>query len=339
VTVVSTYAADNQIATAVRTAPLDPTQTTTYGEDANGNLTQSVGPSGTTTYGYDFEDRLTRVTLPVGTGVQFLYNADGLRVQKIGGGGVVTRYVLDDLQVMLEKDGTGATQVRYVPGLARIVAGAINYYLESSLGSVVALVDGMQAITDTLRYDAYGNVLQRQGTTGVSYQWLGEAGYYFNQEVGTYLLGLRHYSSTAGRFLTRDPIGFSGGVNPYEYVGNAPSTSRDPYGLQLPVPPPAVVANPVVAACCATFAAGVGVGYVIGTYTTGPLVEWWCRPVDPPPPGPPQRSRPICCYYTCNDGQRFEFTSTFGFCPASVADRNRICHSNGSTPGACPSQN
>jgi YD repeat-containing protein len=74
VTINSTYQADNQIASSVRTAPLDPTQTTTYAEDANGNLTGQAAPSGNTAYGYDFENRLMKVGLPSGADVRFLYN-------------------------------------------------------------------------------------------------------------------------------------------------------------------------------------------------------------------------------------------------------------------------
>jgi len=231
VTVVSTYAADNQIAQAVRTAPLDPTQTTTYGEDANGNLTQAAGSSGTTTYGYDFENRLRNAALPSSMSVRFLYNADGLRVQKVGTGGGVTRYVLDGLQVVLEKDGSGATQVRYMPGLARIASGAVGYYLEDRLGSVVGLADANQNLTDTFRYDAWGSLLQHQGMTATAYQWVGEEGYYLNADVVLYLLGKRYYSLTSGRFLTRDPIGFRGGINAYAYVSNNAANFTDPEGL------------------------------------------------------------------------------------------------------------
>jgi len=228
----STYSADNQIAQAVRTSPLDPTQTTTYSEDGNGSLTQAANSvTGTTSYDYDFERRLTRVDLPAGTNVQFRYNPDGLRVERTGTGGAVTNYVLDGLQALLEKDGTGATQVRYAPGLARIAGGVVVYYLEDRLGSIVGLADASQAVTDTFRYDAWGNLLQQQGSTVLAYQWVGEEGYYLNPDAGLYLLGYRHYATVTGRFLTRDPIGFSGGVNLYEYARNNPINSTDTSGL------------------------------------------------------------------------------------------------------------
>ena len=37
-----------------------------------------------------------------------------------------------------------------------------------------------------------------------------------------------------GRFITKDPIGFAGGMNLYGYVLNNPANSTDPFGLELP---------------------------------------------------------------------------------------------------------
>jgi RHS repeat-associated protein len=235
VTVASTYSADNQISQAVQTSPQAPTQTTTYSEDGNGSMTQAANSAtGTTTYAYDFERRLTKVGLPAGTTVQFAYDPSSLRAQKTSTSGTVTDYVLDGFQALLEKNSAGVTQVRYVPGIARIAGSTISYYLEDRLGSVVGLANASQVVTDTFRYDAWGNLLQQQGTTNPTYQWVGEQGYYLNPDAGTYLLGLRHYAPGTGRFLTRDLIGFAGGVNLYTYVGSSPLSFADPSGL-LPV--------------------------------------------------------------------------------------------------------
>lgn len=50
-------------------------------------------------------------------------------------------------------------------------------------------------------------------------------------DSGLYLMGHRHYDSTTGRFLSRDPIGFAGGLNLYEYSSNSPVTMTDAWGL------------------------------------------------------------------------------------------------------------
>jgi RHS repeat-associated protein len=160
------------------------------------------------------------------------YNGDGLRFQKIDAGGVVTNYVLDQLNVLLEKNSSGATTTRHVPTVARIVGTDIRYYLEDRLGSVVALVDSTQTITDTFRYDAWGNLLVQQGSTSTPYQWVGKEAYYLISDVGFYLLGLRFYLPVLGRFVTRDPIGFKAGDwSQYRYVFNQATVLTDSSGL------------------------------------------------------------------------------------------------------------
>ena len=45
----------------------------------------------------------------------------------------------------------------------------------------------------------------------------------------------RYYDPKAGRFITKDPLGFDGGdVNLYAYVGNNPVNYTDPLGLSAP---------------------------------------------------------------------------------------------------------
>jgi uncharacterized protein RhaS with RHS repeats len=41
-------------------------------------------------------------------------------------------------------------------------------------------------------------------------------------------MGFRCYDPASGRLLTKDPIGFAGGINTYVYVGNNPVNFMDP---------------------------------------------------------------------------------------------------------------
>ncbi|MDX9715704.1 MAG: RHS repeat-associated core domain-containing protein [Dissulfurispiraceae bacterium] len=53
-----------------------------------------------------------------------------------------------------------------------------------------------------------------------------------NQETGLYYYRARYYDANTGRFISKDPIGFSAGdVNLYRYVGNNPVNWTDPEGL------------------------------------------------------------------------------------------------------------
>ena len=46
------------------------------------------------------------------------------------------------------------------------------------------------------------------------------------------LNGLRYYDPSVGRFLTRDPIGYEGGINLYTFCGNNPVNHIDPGGTE-----------------------------------------------------------------------------------------------------------
>ncbi|MGE0493026.1 MAG: RHS repeat-associated core domain-containing protein [Vulcanimicrobiota bacterium] len=51
-------------------------------------------------------------------------------------------------------------------------------------------------------------------------------------DTGLLYMRQRHYDPTLARFLSRDPIGFAGGLNLYGYVGGNPVNHSDPSGLE-----------------------------------------------------------------------------------------------------------
>jgi len=51
-------------------------------------------------------------------------------------------------------------------------------------------------------------------------------------------LGRRSYSPGMGRWLSRDPKGFRGGLNVYGFVGNGPLSKYDILGRAISLPPP-----------------------------------------------------------------------------------------------------
>jgi RHS repeat-associated protein len=58
----------------------------------------------------------------------------------------------------------------------------------------------------------------------------GQYGYYTDPETGLVLCTHRYYDPGAGRWLTRDPISYKGGMNLYSYAGGNPINEIDPDG-------------------------------------------------------------------------------------------------------------
>ena len=58
-------------------------------------------------------------------------------------------------------------------------------------------------------------------------------GQYYDAETGLHYNWHRYYDPDTGRYLTPDPIGLEGGINPFLYTSNNPVNYIDPYGLFL----------------------------------------------------------------------------------------------------------
>lgn len=86
----------------------------------------------------------------------------------------------------------------------------------------------MGTVTSNDLCDSYG---ARTNTGGTDVFGFGaQDGYYTDTETGLTLCTHCFYDPLAGRWLTRDPISYSGGINLYEYVGNNPTNDDDPEG-------------------------------------------------------------------------------------------------------------
>lgn len=85
------------------------------------------------------------------------------------------------------------------------------------------------AVLSSDLYDAYGARSSTGGTDVFGYE--AQAGYYTDSDTGLILCTHRFYDPSAGRWLTRDPFNYKGGINLYEYVGNNSVNEVDTTGL------------------------------------------------------------------------------------------------------------
>ena len=104
-----------------------------------------------------------------------------------------------------------------------------EYFAYNAVGHTSALTDAAGAVTQSLAYDAFGNVVFEAGT--------GQTDRLANTKERDASLGLdnhgfRYYDPSTGRYLTRDPIGYGDGPNVYLHVGNNPVNGVDPLGLE-----------------------------------------------------------------------------------------------------------
>ena len=153
-------------------------------------------------------------------------------------GTIVTTYLVDSnrdyAQVLEERDSSGNLLVRYVYGhdlISQTRSGVTTYYHYDGLGSTRALTASSEAVTDTYNYDAFGNLLDKTGTTTNTHLFTGE---FFDSHSGFYYLRARYLNPAIGRFITMDS--FAGrnrdpySLHKYLYAHASPVNCTDPTG-------------------------------------------------------------------------------------------------------------
>ena len=225
----------------------------TFTYDDKGNTTRIVAGTVTTDYAWDLQNRMIQWQKTNQTTETYLYNADGMRVRKTPDGGTQTDFLLDIDEIAEEM--TGSNDVSYVgPGLIeKIDDTGRSVYHADGIGSTRAISDANEAVTQAEVYDAYGNRLTTSGPSP-TFAFAGQYRYYADS-TGLDYLKARYYDPGLGRFTSSDPIGYSGGLNVYSYVGNQPVAAVDPSGLTcyLPgclLPTPVPPGDPEKDPCC-----------------------------------------------------------------------------------------
>jgi RHS repeat-associated protein len=209
---------------------------------------------GTRSFYFDAENQLTNVSVVGQWQVSFVY--DGLNRRRItqeftwqSGGWLKTNeihYLCDGPLVIQERDTNNNPQVTYTRGLdlsltlqgaggiggllGRTDSNGSTFYHADGNGNITALLDGYQNIVARYRYDAFGKLLGEWGTNAdLNHYRFSSMEFFSNPGISGY--PRRFYEPNFQRWLNRDPIGETGGINLYGSVGNNPVNFVDPYGL------------------------------------------------------------------------------------------------------------
>lgn len=209
---------------------------TTYTYTAAGALATAVTGGQATTYSYDQLGTLLGVTPPTGPAITYLVDGLHRRVGKRVGGALVQGFLYeDDLRPIAELDGAGAVVSRFVYATRLnvpdyLVRGGVTYRIVTDhLGSprlVVNTANG--AVVQRMDYDAFGRVTL---DTNPGFQPFGFAGGLYDRDTKLVRFGARDYDAEAGRWTSKDPLGFAAGdTNLYRYAAGDPINVTDPSG-------------------------------------------------------------------------------------------------------------
>ncbi len=201
----------------------------TYDTDVNGNIITENNR----TFTYDLLNRLTTVS-DSGTQIAaYTYNALNLRTKKITSAGTKIFHYDTKGHLIAETDSSGQTLVEYVylndQPLAMIRPGeAVYYYHNDHLGTPRVMTNTGGTVAWKALYGTFGAATIATGNVESNLRFPGQ---YYDAETVLHYNWNRYYDPKTGRYITADPIGLDGGINPFVYVGDNPINKIDPSGL------------------------------------------------------------------------------------------------------------
>ena len=215
----------------------------TYQYDDAGNLISVTSGTKSTLYVYNAENKLIRATVQEGNSVsveEYEYDYAGNRSSKtttVNGVSETVKYLNDNsvlTNVLAEFDDNGNVLCYYTIGsdlISQERNNVASIYLYDGHGSVRGLIDSTGTLTDTYNYDAFGNLLDKTGTTVNNYLYCGEQ---FDSATGLYYLRARYMNPETGTFITMDT--YQGSIfdptslHKYLYANADPVMNVDPTG-------------------------------------------------------------------------------------------------------------
>jgi len=220
-------------------------------EDLAGNMTKVPKvDSWTSAFDlvYDAWYRLVQVKDGATTVVTYGYDGETRRTTKVTGATTRHFYYSSQWQVLEERVGTGTTPdrqfvwgLRYLDDLIlrdRSTTGTLDerLYCLHDYFNATAVTDSTGTVQERYGYDAFGKsrVLTPAFAARAAslYEWETRyAAYRWDAETSLYQVRYRYLHPTLGRWITRDPIEYEGGLNLYTYADNNATNGVDVAGL------------------------------------------------------------------------------------------------------------
>ena len=236
-TAINTYThnALNQISTAQEVfAPL---RETTH--DLDGNMTSD----GVYTYAYDAANRLSSVSSNGIVIVANQYDYKGRRIRKTTPT-TETTFVYDGWNLVYEQElvGDATNETFYcwgkdlsgrlqdaggVGGLLYIRRNGTIYIPHAdAYGNILRYTDTAGNVVAEYTYDAFGKTIAQSSSMADVFR-IRFSTKYFDTETSLYYYGYRFYHPVLMRWLNRDPVEETGGMNLYVFCANNPTLRHD----------------------------------------------------------------------------------------------------------------
>jgi len=216
-----------------------------YEHDNAGCITNITRGGGTLSLAWNSRYQLTAVSTNGTVAESYTYGPLGNRITTVASG-VTNHHLYEGAHCVADLAADGDLLRSYQPGPGvdnwlgmTVHAGAtpvVYTYLTDHLGTVHAVADASGAIVESYRYDPHGKVLGvwdgsgtplTESAIGNRILWQGRE---YSWTTGLYYFRSRYYDPQAGRFLSRDRLGISGGINLYQAFSSNPVMFSDAFG-------------------------------------------------------------------------------------------------------------
>ena len=217
----------------------------TYQYNALGQLTQTTNPSENTRYRYGLNNRLQQTQE-----TSYTYNYLNQRIKKLKPDDTTYYHYGLNGQLLVEIQTNGITR-EYLPLNNQVIAFVdtspgtspttpstntihTRYVHNNHLGAPSKITDDSGNELWAIYYHPFGwqSLYSDQDRDRQLIRYnLHFPGQYHDWESGLHYNWHRYYRSSLGRYITADPIGLAGGINPYSYAYQNPLKYVDPLGL------------------------------------------------------------------------------------------------------------